>query len=272
MYKYLIKLSQYGLALILILGFIILTSSKKQRDQRITGDNYGKGFYNHSKCLYVYMSGGTFDMMTADGSQVNENLTTNSLTFHRNKTHCLDEANEGKVSFTYKLNGDHKIESITINMNIYSNLRQSIWGINKMSMIVMRENRRKKTFQLVVERDIYAGSDFSYSCNELELETVWKSQPDSNETNIGEPHGRLILKRFQLQPFSESTDHIFNDSFDCSTWFSIPTLLGFLLFLFLLSLGLYPTYLLANIDPGDFRFTKQGQQFTQYQSEAPKQN
>lgn len=271
MIKHSIRSRRLGFLLILVLSFIVFVNTKKQRHQKPKGDGYGDGFYNHSKCLYVYIGGGEFGMITADGIEVNENLTTKSLIFNPNKTSCLTEEKDGRVAFTFKLNDDHVIKSISISMKIFSKPRQSIWGIHKMDLTVLREDGRKKTFQLEVEREIYAGKDFSYSCNDLQLETRWKSTPGANETK-GEPHGWLSLQRFQLQPFPESPERIFADSFDCAVWFTIPTLLGFILFIFMLSLGIYPAYLLANIEPGDFKYVKEGQQFTQTQMESSKQN
>lgn len=77
--------------------------------------------------------------------------------------------------------------------------------------------------------EITASDGFSFSCNQLILRSH------------GENPAVLTIHRFQLQPFaSEKT--VFAESFDCSTWFTIPTWMGLIsmsFFSFIVSVGVY---------------------------------
>lgn len=258
------------------------SDSKKQfgdeEEEQRKRELYGPGFYNHSRCLYVYMSGGEFNMTTVDNDVTQEILDIKSLTYDSNKTYCLNEDNMARLTFSFEFNAANKIKSITISMRIHSNPVEGLWSIIQSNLTVSRGGNKRKLFSLRMDElydNLYIGSDFSYSCNELELETFRKGKPEPSEngteTKSG-PHGKIILRNFQLQPFSESSHHVFNESFDCSSWLTIPTLLGLIFFLLMVGLGVGPIYWLATTEPGDFKYVKEAQAFTQSQMESSKHN
>lgn len=235
----------------------------------ISEQQYSPGLYNHSDCLYVYQEGAYFDMTLMNGELVNENLNLDSLRYDKAQTYCVDSAKPGKVSFTYRLKRQDKIKSIQVSMRLKTDRSQGIWMISQANLTVARSSNKTRVFPLWVE-DIYASSSFSYSCSELSLSTYQRKKSDLNTTGKVEPHANIVLKRFQLQPFGSSNKAVFNDSYDCSAWFTIPTILGLLLIIFMFILGIFPIYYLLNIDPGDFKFVKEAQQFTQSQFESSK--
>lgn len=83
---------------------------------------------------------------------------------------------------------------------------------------------------------------FSFSCSNLEL-----------RSNVTEANEWLVLniQRFQLQPFhinmtrkigESEQDVIFADSFDCSTFWTLPTFMGLftlLLYIIIIGSGIY---------------------------------
>lgn len=234
------------------------------------GHNYGDGFLNHSRCLYTYLDGGELELHTADGDVVLEDLDTKLLIYDSARTKCVNAGDPGKVVFHFKTDEKSKIKLITVGMRIVPSLSEGIWEISQANLtIVSAETERKRTFPLRIW-DMYASLSHSYSCNELNLQTLPKKRP-SNESGFGEPRAFLTLRRFQLQPFAELENYIFAPSFDCSTWFSIPGIMGFALILFMITVTIIGTILLQNINTNDFKYNKEGIQFTQSQMESNKQ-
>lgn len=83
--------------------------------------------------------------------------------------------------------------------------------------------------------DVTAGHSFSFSCSRLRL--------NSGRATLDRPWNvDLQIHRFQLQPFNGTGRRVFEDSFDCATWFTIPLWTGFLvtlLFTAILSFGVF---------------------------------
>ena len=98
----------------------------------------------------------------------------------------------------------------------------------------------RKLNEIINARETF--NKFSFSCSNLELRSNLTS---SNEWLV------LNIYRFQLQPFhinmtrkvgAIEQDVIFADSFDCSTFWSLPTLMGLftlLLYIMIIGSGIY---------------------------------
>lgn len=234
-----------------------------------TQDAYGKGFFNHTGCLYSYLEGGFLQMHTADEIIVQEEFDTESLTYDPIKSKCTNENEPGKIVFTFKTEDRDRIKSATISMKIVPSLSEGYWEIGQANITIARADiDRKKTFPLRVS-EMYASLRHSYSCKDLMLESYQKKKP-ANETGRNEPRVQISLKRFQLQPFSESEDTVFNPSFDCAVWITIPGLMGLILIAFMTVVAMIGINLLSNIDTNDFKNNKEGQLFTQSQMESNK--
>ena len=93
---------------------------------------------------------------------------------------------------------------------------------------------------------VTAGSRFSFSCSRLLLKSPRASfdTPWSLEMKI---------HRFQLQPFKtdDTEKGVFADSFDCSTWFTIPVWTGFLILLFFTAILAFGIFALLEIKTPD---------------------
>lgn len=243
-------------------------SSKGSNNKNVVDKSYGKGFFNHSGCLYAHIGGGQFEMTTADGFKINETLELSELDFESTKTKCVGLAQPGKFTFSFKLPRNKKINSLIVSMRIFPTDSEGYWEVTQANLTITRADiDRKRNFPLRLP-GIYAGGDYSYSCNELLLATLPKRKTD-NETRA-DPMAVVTLERFQLQPFAELKRVVFAKSYDCSNWITIPGSMGLVLILFMLVVTVIGTVLLKNIDTNDFKFNKEGFMFTQSQMESNK--
>lgn len=230
--------------------------------------NYGPGFFNHTGCMYVHIGGGEFEMTTADEARVNETLEVKDLTFEPTKTRCVNEKSAGKVAFTFKLDKNDKINTVGISMKITPVDKYGYWEISQVNLTIVRADiDRRRTFQTKAP-SMYSAADYSYSCQRLELWTVNKKKQE-NETKF-EPSATITLHKFQLQPFGELKRVVFASSYDCSNWATIPELMGLILILLIILVTSVGAILLRSIETNDFKFTKEGLQFTQAQLESSK--
>lgn len=93
--------------------------------------------------------------------------------------------------------------------------------------------------------EISASDEHSFSCVDLELRST--KPKDQKYTLI------LKLKRLQVQPFKlpDNKKKVFADSYDCSTWFTIPLWIGFLVILFFTTILAFGVYALMDIKTPD---------------------
>lgn len=119
----------------------------------------------------------------------------------------------------------------------FDTLRDGDWYLNdKKSQIVLSGQDIQGTYKFQ-DSELEAANQFSFSCSSF---SVRSDNSSRNAENLME----LRIKRFQVQPFTldKELKMIFADSFDCSTWFTIPVWVGFLvtlLFTAILSFGVY---------------------------------
>lgn len=281
-YTNIILLSLVTGALIVLSGFEITRPSlaaiqsanlkKSSSSNNRAFGRYGPGFYNHSGCLYVHIGdNGLFEMTTADDFKVNETLELSSLDFEEQKSRCREETKSGKLTFTYKFPKNERIGSIMISMRILPTDNGGYWEVSQANLTVTRADiERKRTFPMRLS-NMYAGRDYSYSCSQLVMTTLPRRQKSDNDTKV-DPYASVTLPRFQLQPFEQMKDYVFAPSYDCSVWMTIPGLMGFILILFMTIVTIIGVSLLKSIETNDFKFQKEGLQFTQAQMELSKQN
>lgn len=227
------------------------------------------GFFNHTGCLYAYMSGGQFEMVTNDGNEVNEPLETKALSYDSTRSKCTKYPNPGQLVFTYKMDEGSKLKSVSVLMNIRQVTSQGYWQIDQANLTIVRADiDKKRTFILRASPNMYASMSHSYSCSNLTLETINRKKSD-NETRGGS-RARITLERFQLQPFAELKDVVFGPSYDCSQWMTVPGLMGFILIVFMTTFTVIGVSHLRKIETNDFKFYREGILFTQSHLDSDK--
>ena len=94
--------------------------------------------------------------------------------------------------------------------------------------------------------EVTAGSRFSFSCADLTLRSQLKSEKSLKVLE-------LKFTRFQVQPFNmtKESGKFFEDSFDCTTWFTIPIWIGFLVTLLFTAILTFGVYALLEIKTPD---------------------
>lgn len=114
------------------------------------------------------------------------------------------------------------------------------WELDDKKSEVILTNGSDTTFNGFRNSEVTAGSTFSFSCADLTLRSQLKDEKTLKLLKVLE----LRFTRFQVQPFNmtKESGKFFEDSFDCTTWFTIPIWIGFLvtlLFTAILSFGIY---------------------------------
>ncbi|RWS24855.1 V-type proton ATPase subunit S1-like protein [Leptotrombidium deliense] len=92
--------------------------------------------------------------------------------------------------------------------------------------------------------NMYASKEFSWSCGALSLSF------DGKVNNIT-TRAWLNMKRFQVQPFEGNEKVVFFESYDCTTWFTIPLWMGFLtvsMFTLIAAIGVYLLFTIKTMD------------------------
>ena len=111
-----------------------------------------------------------------------------------------------------------KIE-IKLDFNVY---RGQYWELSSKSEINLSGSDFYK-LEIHHPRDITAGTQFSYSCQSLKIKS-----PKAKNGTLAEI--RLNFARFQMQPYGtfkqNKREKVFRESFDCSTWFTVPLWTG----------------------------------------------
>lgn len=263
MYKLVIP---YGISLIV---FVILLSFSLAPINRSLGARrgYGPGFFNDSGCMYLYMDGAEFEMLTADGKKINETLDLKALSYNATKTKCVKDKTPGKVTFSFKVDNE-QVNSVLVSMRVMPVDKYGYWIVSQANMTITRNDLDlRRTFQVKVP-NIYSAATYSYSCSRLELQTMYRKK-QFNDTKV-DPSATLTLKRFQLQPFPELKHLVFAASYDCFNWITIPELMGLILIVFMITITIIGVIPLARIVTNDFKFTKEGLMFTQSQLESTK--
>ena len=117
------------------------------------------------------------------------------------------------------------------------------WGISNISLI----GPESKELWLVGDY-LHAPQNYSYSCGSLELHKAAHSAPDLDKESFINHFGKLVLKDFQIQPFKGD---LFNESYDCASWFSIGTFAGLLILILFTTILAFGILYIMNIKTND---------------------
>ena len=116
--------------------------------------------------------------------------------------------------------------------------RGRYWELNSQSRIKVWGSVATKDLTIRNPEEVTAGTQFSYSCQSLALRSL-KPKLNGSDAEV-----RLTFSRFQIQPYGSfkqnGKEKIFHESFDCSTWFTVPLWTGtlvVLLFTAILAMG-----------------------------------
>lgn len=138
---------------------------------------------------------------------------------------CTNDT-KGKISSTDSADFQLKSGDTKIDMSIEFEFHQSkMWGISAVKI-----NYESNEWSTVNLTDMYIEDQFSYSCSQKSYKL--------RRPNIAS-FAEINFFRFQIQPFVlKHSSFIFEDSYDCSVWFTIP-ILSSLIVCLLLVLILY---------------------------------
>ncbi len=189
-------------------------------------------------CIYLFTNGGRINItVTKSGRDftLSGELPPEPTTFSGKcpQFNEKDKKSNGKLKLEYDNIEKFGKFDITFSIEISKNW----WKVKQISAYI----RSDKGLHIDLELDsdlIEAGNDFSFSCGQLTLRDI----NITNEESLDSTKAVLSYNRFQLQPFKSKSLKVFAESFDCTTFFTIPIWMGLitvLFFVFLLSIGVY---------------------------------
>lgn len=210
---------------------------------------YPPNFQNVSGCLLNYMNDGQYRITFLDAPEEQSGQLAISKMSLDSSSSCTF------LKLNFDVN-DNNVQSISLEFTVRKSPNSGFWDVEKTTMKITPNNNqmiKSNTFELKPINDLFAPMSKSYSCSNLVLQNI-------NPTKDG-PHFKITLKRFQLQPFGDASPlYVFAPSRDCSTWLTMPQIMGFLLVLFIIFTALFGVYLLLELgnQQGDIKFSKQG--------------
>lgn len=198
---------------------------------------YPQQFYQHDNCLYAYIDDtGSYSISFPDGAE-SQKGSLKMPAYETKKSKCTKGAEPGLLSVRFDT-ADNNMNSISIDFNIEPSPAAGYWEVNRATMNIQPTGNTALFPNLTIELkpiDIYASDHFSYSCNLLVLQNLYTTGPQF----------KIILRKFQIQPFAESERTKFAPSYDCSVWLTLPLIMGMILILFIIFTVLIGVYLLV---------------------------
>lgn len=217
---------------------------------------YPVNFINVSGCLYAYVEDGTYHVTIHEAE--NQYGSFSKLTYDSSKSNCTDGPYPGNLVATLEISApdktDNNFNSMSLELQFRYLLNDGYWSVTSAILNIDPRNPtpyKSKRIELQPV-DMYAANSYSYSCNSLVL-------TNSMSPNK-EPRFKIVLRKFQLQPFKELPDRIFATSYDCAVWLTMPVIMGALLILFIIATVMMGVYLLLEQgnQSSDLKFSKQG--------------
>lgn len=241
------------MALVVILLSLVLRSCWQTSLVQAVQQQLPPNFFNRTGCLYVTTTdAGQYRVTSPDWTDQQQGALGN-LTYGTGSA-CISKGQPGLLVMNYDTS-DMNFQSMTIEFTIKSDVKNDNWEISKVILTINPRNsqlfpEKELALQPANGGEIYASMNHSYSCSSLVL----------TNANRNGPFFKITLRRFQLQPFPEPDTRIFAASRDCSSWLTMPQIMGFLLILFMTSTVLIGAYLLLELGnhSSDLRFSKQG--------------
>ena len=170
-------------------------------------------------------------------------------TSDRSKVECstgpgkMGNTNVTKISITYK-NETTIAQEVTLAL-VFDIYQGGYWELKDSESTVTVKDSETYEFNLT-DNSVYANHDFSFSCGEMNLRAR-----DLKKNKVIHQL-RMVIHRMQLQPYPPKSEQlVFLDSFDCSTWFTIPLLSGLavsILLTSILAMGVYALLMIKTPD------------------------
>lgn len=213
------------------------------------GDDKYLIFDSKNKCVYLYtekIAGQMDTYITKDdpsgkGGRVLVKDKTINITIIPNNVQgvtvsCPDlKKPKSTATMTVPLTDSGLNVELKLVLDVY---KGRYWELNSQSKIKVSGSVVTKDLTIRNPEEVTGGTQFSYSCQSLSLRSL---KPKLNGSNA---EIRLTFSRFQIQPYGtfkqNGREKIFLDSFDCSTWFTVPLWTGtlvVLLFTAILAMG-----------------------------------
>lgn len=232
-----------------IFPLILYTCQLVTRSTFAQSPPYPANFYQLNKCLYAYMSdGGTYQVTLFESPEIQRG-SLGKITYGA-QSKCIEANGTGQLTVNFDIS-DNFFRTMSLDLELRVS-RGYHWEVSNAKLTFDPVNEKPfptKEIQLKPSDEIYADLQHSYSCSSLVL---------THSTPNG-PRFKITLRRFQLQPFSESKTK-FAPSRDCSVWLTMPQIMGLLLILFMIFTVLIGVYLLLELGghSGELKFSKQG--------------
>lgn len=219
--------------------------NESPRSRRAAGD-YPPGLIQES-CLQWYVKEIHAFLWDDDGKEGRSVVFTEKQ--QKPEVDCKKTPKLIKITFS-----NEKKQRLELNL-VFSLEKGSYWELldgesrntqPKSKVVVYNFNNDGKSIEFSLRpTEITASDEHSFSCADLELRST--KPKDQKYTLI------LKLKRFQVQPFQlpDNKKKVFADSYDCSTWFTIPLWVGFLVTLFFTAILAFGVYALMDIKTPD---------------------
>lgn len=154
----------------------------------------------------------------------------------------MGNTNVTKITIPYS-NESTKTD-VTLKL-VFTTYNGGYWELQDSESSVTVKSNEMLEFNLT-DNDVYANHEFSFSCGEMMLNT--------RDVKQGKTLYKLNLSihRLQVQPYPPKTQNlVFHDSFDCSTWFTIPLWSGLAvstLLTSILAMGVYALLMIKTPD------------------------
>lgn len=216
---------------------------------------YPQNLLMKDDCLFAYLGEpiGSYRVTFLDGSETQMNTLT-ELTYD-SKSYCARNDTPGFLAMSFK--PDDNFDEIKLEFTIKLMPSDGVWEITKTQFKIKARNQHLNPADVIdlepTSGVIYANSYQSYSCSALVLQNLTPSKDG--------PQYKITLRRFQVQPFmNPDARYIFAKSHDCSTWLTLPQIMGFLLVLFIIFTSLIGVYLLLELGnhTSDLKYNKLG--------------
>ena len=191
-------------------------------------------WYTEGIQVHLWKAGEEKSVINFENLELKQN-STNSTNSKNSTVVCSKEVVDVKLFY-------EKGEGQTLDLDwSFSITEGGDWFLNEnKSKIIISNSGEAIDSKCLYFKDtgIEAANQFSYSCSNLSV--IMKDNSTPNVEYLIE----LKIRRFQVQPFSLPPEKklVFADSFDCSTWFTIPLWVGLLvtlLFTSILATGVY---------------------------------
>jgi hypothetical protein len=215
---------------------------------------------NVDDCLYLYQEGGSatvnlYNVVTGkDNTQelkFAERFDFKILKDPASATgKCINNTlnnGTGTLVLEYNKFDESNITGMQVTFDFEKLGHRGYWWVKQamVKLSIVRSGRTEnKEFQLDTYDIMTASTGFSFSCNSLSVRSL---KPTVNVTH----QMTLRYHRFQTQPFNNTRNPIFADSFDCSTWFTLPLWMGLfvmILFTAIMALGIYLLFEIKTMD------------------------